>query len=103
MKDLSIIDDTKITKADKDGAAVIIDVDNYVNEANWQLNNKEFYKEIPNDLTQSNRKKVNHPIKELKSARILDEKNDNQSWKFKLYVSKKTQTRKTRKTSDEFR
>ena len=76
MKDLSIIDDTKITKADKDGAAVIIDVDNYVNEANWQLNNKEFYKEIPNDLTQSNRKKVNHPIKELKSARILDEKND---------------------------
>ena len=33
-----------------------------------------FYNEIPNDPTELNRKKVNNAIKELKSARLLDEK-----------------------------
>ena len=74
MKDLSIRDDIIITKADKDGAVVIIDVDDYINKANQQLNNKEFYKEIPNDATKLNRKKVSNAIKELKSARLLDKK-----------------------------
>ena len=33
-----------------------------------------FYNEIPNDPTELKRKKVNNAIKELKSARLLDEK-----------------------------
>ena len=74
MKDPSIRDDIIITKAGKGGAVVIIDVDDYLNEANRQLNNKEFCKEIPNDPTELNRKKVNNAIKELKSAKLLDEK-----------------------------
>ena len=71
MKDLSIRDNIKITKADKCGAIVIIDVDNYINEANQQINNKEFYKEISNDPTEM---KVNNVIKEIKSARSRDQK-----------------------------
>ena len=71
MEDLSIRDDIIITKTDKGGAVVILDVDDYINEANRQLNNKEFYKEVPNDPTELNRKKVN-AIKERKYARLLD-------------------------------
>ena len=71
MEDLSIRDDIIITKTDKGGAVVILDVDDYINEANRQLNNKEFYKEVPNDSTELNRKKVN-AIKERKYARLLD-------------------------------
>ena len=33
-----------IIKADKGDAVVIVDVDNYVQEANQQLDNKGFYK-----------------------------------------------------------
>ena len=33
-----------ITKADKGGAVVIAGVDDYVQEANQQLDNKDFYK-----------------------------------------------------------
>ena len=71
MEDLSIRDDIIITKTDKGGAVVILDVDDYINEANRQLNNKEFYKEVQNDPTELNRKKVN-AIKERKYARLLD-------------------------------
>ena len=63
-----------ITKADKGGAIAIIDGDDYINEVNRQLNNKEFYKEVQNDPTELNRKKINNAIKELKSARLLDQK-----------------------------
>ena len=37
------------------------------------FNNKEFYKKIPNDPIELNRKKVNNAIRQLKSARLLDE------------------------------
>ena len=33
-----------VTKADKEGAVVIVDVDDYFQEANQQLGNKDFYK-----------------------------------------------------------
>ena len=33
-----------VTKADKGGAVIIVDVDDYVQEANQQLDNKDFYK-----------------------------------------------------------
>ena len=104
MEDLSIRDDIIITKTDKGGAVVILDVDDYINEANRQLNNKEFYKEVPNDPTELNRKKVN-AIKERKYARLLDKniatKLEVQEAKTRvLYVSKTTQARKSRKARD---
>ena len=77
LKNLSIRDDIKVTKADKGGVVVIIDVDDvadYIAEANLELNSKKFYKEIPNDPTELSRKKFNNVIKELKSARLLNEK-----------------------------
>ena len=40
LKELSIRDDIIITKSDKGGVIVIINVDNYINKANWQLNSK---------------------------------------------------------------
>ena len=56
MKDLTIRDDIIITKADKGGAVVIIDIDGYINKAKQQINKREFYNEIPNDQTELNRK-----------------------------------------------
>ena len=63
-----------ITKADKGGAAVIVDVDDYVQEANQQLDNKDFYKKLTIATNKINRIKVNRTINELKSLHLLDEK-----------------------------
>ena len=41
MKELSEREDIIITKADKDGAVVIVDVKDYIKEAEQQLNNTE--------------------------------------------------------------
>ena len=40
LKELPDRDDIIITKADKGGAVVIIDVEDYIKEAEYQLNNK---------------------------------------------------------------
>ena len=37
-----------ITKADKGGAVVIINTDNFAKDANQQLDNSECYKKLPN-------------------------------------------------------
>ena len=66
-------DDIIITKADKGGTAAIINVDDYIREANWQLNNTDFCKKIPNEPTESNRNKVNNTINEFKLPRLLDD------------------------------
>ena len=55
LQQLSQRDDTIITKADKGGTVVIIDVNGYIREANRQLDNTDFDKKIPNDPTESNR------------------------------------------------
>ena len=63
-----------ITKADKGGALVVINVDDYIRDANRQLSKINFYKKIPNDPTQCNRNKVDNTINELKLQRLLDDK-----------------------------
>ena len=40
-------DDIIITRADKGGAVVIIDVEDYIKEANRQLENSTFYDKLP--------------------------------------------------------
>lgn len=73
-KDLSLRDDTNITKADKHCAVVITDVDNYINQANLHLNNEECFKEFPNDLTKINRKNLTNQkkVKTFKAIRKED-------------------------------
>ena len=63
-----------ITKAEKDSAVVIVDVEDYINEANRQLKNIDFRKEIPNNPNETKRKKANNTISNLESARLLDER-----------------------------
>ena len=62
------------TKADKGGAVVIADVDDYIQEANQKLDNKDFYNKLTIDTNKINRIKVNRTINELKSSHLLDEK-----------------------------
>ena len=78
MQNLRKRDDIIITKADKGGAVVIVDVDDYVEEANRQLDNKEFYKKLTTDTTEINRIRVNRTIDELKSPHLLNEKITNE-------------------------
>ena len=49
MENLSAREDIIITKADKGGAVVIQDVDDYVAEANRQLSDTEYYKQVSTD------------------------------------------------------
>ena len=51
MEDLSKRDDIVACKADKGGAVVITDVDDYINEANRQLNDELFYKKVDENRT----------------------------------------------------
>ena len=71
---IPLTEDIIITKSHKGCAEVIINVEDYINKANRQLNHTEFYKEIPAGPTETNRKKVNKTINEQKSAKLLDEK-----------------------------
>ena len=61
----------------KGGTVVIVDVDDYIQEANRQLDNKKFYKKFTVDTTEINQRKVNRTINKLKSSQLLDEKISN--------------------------
>ena len=52
-------------KEDKGGAVVIVDIDDYIQEAYRQLDNKEFYKKLTIDTTEVNQIKVNRTMNEL--------------------------------------
>ena len=84
------------TKADKGGAVVIADVDDYIQEANQKLDNKDFYNKLTIDTNKINRIKVNRTINELKSSHILDEKiaNDLLSSEAKTTQFKSSQRKK---------
>ena len=51
MKNLKNRDAIVICKADKGGAVVITDVNDYINEANRQLSDKKLYKKLQNNPT----------------------------------------------------
>ena len=54
-----------ICKADKRGAVVITDVDDYVKEANRQLSDKRFYKKVEENPTALHAALVNNAIDNL--------------------------------------
>ena len=66
--------DIIITNADKGGAVVIQDVDDYIAEAQRQLNDDTFYKKLSSDLTSKHNKKVNDTIDSLNQSRLIDDK-----------------------------
>ena len=62
-----------ITKADKGGAVVIIDVEDYVKKAEHQLNNKDAYKKLQYDPTQTHTRLVNDIISRFKNDKVITE------------------------------
>ena len=55
-------EDLVFTKADKGGATVILDVEDYVEKANKELKDKIYYKKISHDPTHERLKIVNDTI-----------------------------------------
>ena len=93
MKELSEWEDIIITKANKVGAVVIVDVKDYIKEAEWQLNNTENYSKLQEDPTGTNMKLVNDTIERLKKQKLMNEKvtegpkrNDPKTPKFYLWL-----------------
>ena len=74
MKELSEQEDIIITKADKGGARVIVDVKDYIKEAERQLNNTENYRKCQEDPTATNMKLVNDKTERLKKQKLINEK-----------------------------
>ena len=74
MEALSNRDDIIVSKADKGGAVVIQDVDDYIAEANRQLNDQQFYQKVDRDLTPEHTTTVNKAIDQLASEELISEK-----------------------------
>ena len=74
MKELSEREDIIITKADKGGAVVFVDVKDYVKEAEGQLNNTENYRKLQEDPTATNIKSVNDTIERFKNQKLINQK-----------------------------
>ena len=74
LKSLRERDDVIISKADKGGAVVIQDIDDYITEAKRQLGDTEYYQKIDHDLTPTHTQKVNDPISQLAAENLINEK-----------------------------
>ena len=60
-----------ITDADKGGDVVILDVEDYVKEAERQLNNKENYRKINYDPTTVNNETIHKVISRFQKENLL--------------------------------
>ena len=74
MNDLKNRDDIVICKADKGGAVVISDVQDYVKEANRQLADPRFYKKVKENPTDLHAALVENAIDDLRLKGHLAEK-----------------------------
>ena len=66
--------DIIICNADKGGAVVIIDIDDYIKEAMRQLSDTKHYEEIPNDSTTLHCELVKNTINKFKNDGLLEDK-----------------------------
>ena len=73
LNNLKKREDIIITKADKGGAVVIINVEDYLKEARRQLDDTEFYQKASNDLTETHASIVNKAIKDFAKEKLLPE------------------------------
>ena len=71
MQELQSRNDIVITDANKGGAVVILDVEDYVKEAERQLNNKENYRKIICNPTTVNNETINKVISRFQKENLL--------------------------------
>ena len=74
MRELSEREDIIITRAGRYGAAVIVDVKDYIKEAERQLNKTKNYRKLQEVLTTTNMKLVNDTIEKFKKQKLINEK-----------------------------
>ena len=74
LQELSERDDIVITKTDKGGAVVIIDVKDYIREAESQLKNKDNYDRLKYDPTETHNRSVNGTIERFEKQNMMKEK-----------------------------
>ena len=74
MDELSKRNNPITTKANKGGAVVVIDTDNYIKEANRQLSDKASYKKLTEDPTLQHNRMVNQTIQRFKNEKLLSQK-----------------------------
>ena len=63
-----------MTNADKDGAIVIKNTDDYINEANHQLSDKDNYKQLPNGPTLQHNEMGNNTIERFQKENLWSKK-----------------------------
>ena len=73
LKELADRNNIIITKTDKGTAVVIIDIEDYVKEVEHQLNNKDAYKKLQYDTTQTHAILVNDTITRFKNDKSITE------------------------------
>ena len=73
MHTLTTRTDLVITKADKGGAIVIMDIDDYVAEANRQLSDSKFYKKLKHNPTPVHAERINKAIEQFKEEGLITE------------------------------
>ena len=69
IKELSKREDIIITNVHKGGAVVFVDTNDYIKEAERQLNDKDNYHILPEDPTLGNNKLVNQAIDHFKKRK----------------------------------
>ena len=74
LKDLMERTDIIICNADKGGAVVIMDVKDYMKEAERQLLDINFYKKLPENPTSMHAELINNAIEQLKNRNLIPEK-----------------------------
>ena len=82
--DLSKRDDIIITNADKGGPMIIMDINDYVREAKYQLNSSKNYKVLAKDCRTTNNDVVNQIIDRFKEEQLI---NGNIANQFKKPIS----------------
>ena len=71
LQELQPRDDIVITDADKDGMVVILDVEDYIEDAERQLHNTENYKRLNYNPTTTNSETVNKTIKRFHKENLI--------------------------------
>ena len=71
VEELAKRKDLIITNTDKGGAVIIMDIDSYIKEANWQLPDKASYKHLTQDLTLQHMRMVKQTIERFKNEKLL--------------------------------
>ena len=71
ISEFSKREDFIFTKADKGGAIVILDVEDYIDQTNKKLKDENYYKRISRDLTHEHMTIVNETIETFHLQQVL--------------------------------